>query len=140
MAQVRHLDSIMKNFAATCSIVVSTAVSIPLFGFSVDMDFTVGAFGKRSQEPDMSQEKSRGGSPTLRRPSLAGLKRLSLNHPPPSRLSDPPPPHPGSLVVAMSILLYTEKDVVDPPPLRAARGATLGPVPLESVSAERQAV
>lgn len=41
--QVRHLDSIMKNFAATCSIVVSTAVSVPLFGFAVDMDFAVGA-------------------------------------------------------------------------------------------------
>lgn len=46
-AQVRHLDSIMKNFAATCSIVFSTAVSIPLFGFAVDMDFAVGAISAR---------------------------------------------------------------------------------------------
>ena len=65
---VRHLDSILKNFAATCSIVLSTAVSIPLFGFAVDVNFAIGA-----------------------------------------------------LVVGASIMLYTEPDLVDPPPLGAGR-------------------
>lgn len=59
--QVRHLDSIMKNFAATASIVVSTAVSIPLFGFAVDMDFAVGARGARARARGESWRIQQGG-------------------------------------------------------------------------------
>jgi hypothetical protein len=61
---LRYLDAILKNFAATAAIVLSTAASVPLFGFSPGLEWVLGA-----------------------------------------------------AVVVAAIALYSEPEVVDPPPL-----------------------
>ena len=61
---LRYLDAILKNFAATAAIVLSTAASVPLFGFSPGLEWLLGA-----------------------------------------------------AVVVAAIALYSEPEVVDPPPL-----------------------
>ncbi|XP_073455897.1 UDP-galactose translocator isoform X2 [Aquarana catesbeiana] len=40
---VKYADNILKGFATSLSIVVSTAASVHLFGFSIDLPFAVGA-------------------------------------------------------------------------------------------------
>ncbi|XP_078393372.1 UDP-galactose translocator, partial [Cetorhinus maximus] len=40
---VKYADNILKGFAASLSIVISTVASVYLFGFSVDLYFTLGA-------------------------------------------------------------------------------------------------
>ena len=40
---LRYLDSILKNFASTCAIVLSTAASVPLFGFSLSVQWALGS-------------------------------------------------------------------------------------------------
>jgi drug/metabolite transporter (DMT)-like permease len=40
---LRYLDSILKNFASTCAIVLSTAASVPLFGFALSTQWALGA-------------------------------------------------------------------------------------------------
>ena len=61
---LRYLDAILKNFAATAAIVLSTAASIPMFGFQPTLEWLLGA-----------------------------------------------------AVVVVAIMLYSETDVTDPPPL-----------------------
>jgi drug/metabolite transporter (DMT)-like permease len=39
---LRYLDSILKNFASTCAIVLSTAASVPLFGFALSAQWALG--------------------------------------------------------------------------------------------------
>ena len=73
---LRYLDAILKNFAATAAIVLSTAASIPMFGFRPTLEWVLGA-----------------------------------------------------AVVVVAIMLYSESDVADPPPLpspplRLLAGAT----------------
>ena len=63
---LRYLDAILKNFAATAAIVLSTAASIPMFGFVPTLEWVLGAG-----------------------------------------------------VVVVGIMLYSERDVVDPPALAA---------------------
>lgn len=40
---LRYLDAILKNFAATASIVVSSAASVPLFGFKPSLEWGLGS-------------------------------------------------------------------------------------------------
>lgn len=40
---LRYLDAILKNFAATAAIVLSTAASVPLFGFQPSLEWVLGA-------------------------------------------------------------------------------------------------
>jgi hypothetical protein len=40
---LRHLDSVLKTFASTSAIVLSTAASVPLFGFAFSTQFALGA-------------------------------------------------------------------------------------------------
>jgi len=61
---LRYLDAILKNFAATAAIVLSTAAAIPMFGFQPTLEWALGA-----------------------------------------------------TVVVVAIMLYSEGDVSDPPPL-----------------------
>mmetsp|Transcript_25001 Transcript_25001/g.30239 ORF Transcript_25001/g.30239 Transcript_25001/m.30239 type:complete len:340 (+) Transcript_25001:115-1134(+) len=40
---MRYLDNVVKNFATTCAILVSTLLSVPLFGFVISLQFVLGA-------------------------------------------------------------------------------------------------
>jgi hypothetical protein len=40
---LRYLDAILKNFASTSAIVLSTAASVPLFGFALSSHFVLGS-------------------------------------------------------------------------------------------------
>jgi hypothetical protein len=42
-AFLRYLSAILKNFASTCAIVLSTVLSVPLFGFQLSTEWALGA-------------------------------------------------------------------------------------------------
>ena len=114
--QVRHLDSIHKNFAATCSIVLSTAISVPLFGFTARRSL-LSVPPPRGVPPPCRAQRCAvrpAGSPPLS--AASRLRRESVA----SGVSVRPPQVDlefalGSVVVAGAIMMYTDPDLARTP-------------------------